>query len=473
MKFTRQQVQRYQRIKSLEQMQALEPIDFEWYCAWLYQKEGYAVEDTKTSGDEGIDLLLKKGGKKVVVQCKRYSGNVGQPVVRDLYGAMFHVAATEAHLCTTGRISRQAEQWAAGKPIELIDGNDMVAWANKWRRQEVEGQGANIIWTTAGALAIGAIVLAAIALLAGGWFFFNQRTVRPTATPVLVIPVLPTVTPEGGIAVANPTATEDEAPAEEPSETEESPQLVPTSTLPADPTTSVPIDNGTNVNVPRRTQDLKIDGLIEEWGDPVAQSNFIVYAANGWDNTDDLEATWYLSWDEGALYLAVRVVDDTHAQYSSGAFTYLGDSLELQFDTDRPGDFGSGVSDDEFQLEISPGNFADLAPEAWRFRGTNNNSYVDAPGHQIVVGSQQTADGYTIEARIPWNNINVTPSNGFVMGANLNVNDNDTDGPLQELMKSNISSRTYRKSYNLGHFNPPKLSGTQNIEFKQNMPLSA
>ncbi|MEM8860517.1 MAG: sugar-binding protein, partial [Chloroflexota bacterium] len=383
-------------------------------------------------------------GKKVVVQCKRYAGNVGQPVVRDLYGAMFHVAATEAHVCTTGRLSRQAEQWAAGKPIELIDGNDMVAWASKWRRQESERQGANIIWTTAGALMIGTMVIAAIALVAGGWFFFNQRTLRPTATPVLVIPVLPTVTPEGGVAIVDPVPTEtsDEEPVE--TETEESPQLVPTSTLPAIPTESVPVTSGTNVDVPRRTQDLKIDGLIEEWSSPVAESSFTVYADANWDNTDDLEATWYLSWDEGALYLAIRVVDDTHAQFSTGAFTYLGDSLEIQLDTDRSGDFGEGVSADEFQLEISPGNFADLGPEAWRFRGTNSNSYVDAPGHQIVVGSQQTAEGYTIEARIPWNNINVTPAEGFVLGANLNVNDNDTNGPLQELMKSNISSRTYR-----------------------------
>ncbi|MEM9778069.1 MAG: restriction endonuclease, partial [Chloroflexota bacterium] len=308
MKITRSQAQRYQRIRTLDQMQSLDPVDFERYCAWLYQKEGYTVQETKTSGDEGIDLLLKKGGKKVVVQCKRYAGNVGQPVVRDLYGAMFHVAATEAHVCTTGRLSRQAEQWAAGKPIELIDGNDMVAWASKWRRQEADSQGANIIWTTAGALAIGTVVFAAIALLVGGWFFFNQRTLRPPATPVLVIPVLPTITPVGGVDAIDPVPTE--ALPEEPSEseTEESPQLVPTSTLPPEPTESVPISSGTNVDVPRRTEDLKIDGLIEEWGNPVAQSNVIVYTDASWDNTDDLEATWYLSWDEGALYLAVQVV---------------------------------------------------------------------------------------------------------------------------------------------------------------------
>ena len=183
-------------------MQKMDPIDFEYYCAWLYQKEGYTVGETATSGDEGIDLMLTKRGKKVVVQCKRYAGNVGQPVVRDLYGAMFHVAATEAHLCTTGRISRQAESWAAGKPIELIDGHDMVAWASKWRRLESERKGAKIVWTTATMLIAGVVILAMLTLIAGGWVFFNRRTARPEPTPIVQIPALPTSTARPGEATA-------------------------------------------------------------------------------------------------------------------------------------------------------------------------------------------------------------------------------------------------------------------------------
>ncbi len=433
-------------------MQAMDPIDFEHYCAWLYTKEGYKVADTKTSGDEGIDLLLTKGNKKVVVQCKRYSGNVGQPVVRDLYGAMFHVAATEAHLCTTGRISRQAESWAAGKPIELLDGSDMVAWANKWRRQEVERSGASIIWTTATVAVVGVVIVAALALMAGGWFFFNRRTNRPEPTPVLSVPVLPTVTPSGQSGIDQPvtqitplpteeaTETPEETPEEEPEETVE---LAPTTTLrPTDePPTSVPA--AVNVEVPRRSADILIDGSLDEWGDPITTANVTVYTSSQWDGTDDSESSWYLAWDEQALFIAALVIDDVHAQYSTGPEIFRGDSLEIQFDTDRDGDFGNGVSADEFQLEISPGNFGDLAPEAWRFAGSNSGQYLDSPGHQIVVAAEETPFGYFIEARIPWSNINVSPSAGLVIGANLNVNDNDTAGPLQEMMKSNVPSRSY------------------------------
>ena len=431
----------------------MDPIDFEHYCAWLYQKEGYTVEETATSGDEGIDLLLSKRGKKVVVQCKRYSGNVGQPVVRDLYGAMFHVAATEAHLCTTGRISRQAESWAAGKPIELIDGHDMVAWASKWRRLESERKGAKIVWTTATMLIAGIVILAMLTLIAGGWVFFNRRTTRPEPTPVLQIPNLPTATLRPGEAGGNegelPTAVStSEVTAEAEETAEETSAPVATATFIVEDTAEPPTPQpaAVNVNVPKRTFPIQIDGSLDDWDaiETVASSNTIVYTADEWDGSEDLDANWFLAWDEQALYVAVFVIDDVHAQYSTGANTFRGDSLEIQFDTDRAGDFGSGISADEFQLEISPGNFAEISPEAWRFAGQNNGAYADAPGHQIVVGATQSDFGYLIEARIPWNNIDVIPVSGLAIGANLNVNDNDTDGPLQEMMKSNVSTRTYR-----------------------------
>ena len=59
-------------------------------------------------------------------RCKRYRGTVGEAVVRDLYGTMMHASATYAYLVTTGAISDEARRWALGKPIQLIDGPQLV-----------------------------------------------------------------------------------------------------------------------------------------------------------------------------------------------------------------------------------------------------------------------------------------------------------------------------------------------------------
>ncbi len=60
------------------------------------------------------------------MQCKRYRGTVGAPIVRDLYGTMVHHGAGYAYLVTNSTFSEEARIWAAGKPIELIDGRRLV-----------------------------------------------------------------------------------------------------------------------------------------------------------------------------------------------------------------------------------------------------------------------------------------------------------------------------------------------------------
>lgn len=118
---------------NLNRLQRMDPIAFERFVGELFKKMGYRVEDTRASADEGIDLVLRRGRGMAVVQCKRYSGSVGQPVVRDLYGVMLHTRSAEAYLVTTGTITQAAYRWAEGKPIHLVDGHRLVEWTRTGR----------------------------------------------------------------------------------------------------------------------------------------------------------------------------------------------------------------------------------------------------------------------------------------------------------------------------------------------------
>ncbi|MGB5049636.1 MAG: restriction endonuclease [Caldilineaceae bacterium] len=117
----------------LSKLQAMDPIAFEKYVGTLFAARGYRVEDTQASADEGIDLIVRQGRRMAVVQCKRYQGSVGQPVVRDLYGVMLHTGAVEAYLVTTGSVTAAARRWAEGKPIHLVDQHRLVEWARTGR----------------------------------------------------------------------------------------------------------------------------------------------------------------------------------------------------------------------------------------------------------------------------------------------------------------------------------------------------
>jgi len=118
-------------LRSLNNLQALselDPIEFEKIVGKLYQANGYKVYMTKRSRDEGIDLYLEKSdGTIEIVQCKHNpERNVGVRIVRELHGAMLDKGASKAILLTSGYFSQPAKNYAKGKPIQLIDGQELV-----------------------------------------------------------------------------------------------------------------------------------------------------------------------------------------------------------------------------------------------------------------------------------------------------------------------------------------------------------
>lgn len=60
-----------------------------------------------------------------IIQCKRYSGSVGEPIIRDLYGVITSERANKGILMTTGHFTKSAIAFAEGKQIELIDGEKL------------------------------------------------------------------------------------------------------------------------------------------------------------------------------------------------------------------------------------------------------------------------------------------------------------------------------------------------------------
>ena len=117
--------------------------------------------------------------------------------------------------------------------------------------------------------------------------------------------------------------------------------------------------------------------------------------------------------------------------------------MELQFDIDREGDYGPGLSLDDFQVTLSPGNFTTLLPSASLAQGTEQGRIINAPaGHHIIVMAQPASEGYHLEAAIPWRDLAANPIPGLIIGLALNVNDNDQPGQaVQELQKSTAPTR--------------------------------
>lgn len=287
-----------------------------------------------------------------------------------------------------------------------------------------------LLWLGLGAAAI--IVVAGCLL--GAYYLFQKFQSRESLPPPpLVVPTSPVTAQTSSAATVTPLAA-----AATPTLAADTP---PTATSSA----SLPPSAGANnVLAVRVSPAPAIDGRLDGWESvAVIDSPYLVYRADSWDGSEDVSVLWRLAWDDSNLYVAAEVIDDRHVQAYAGNQIFRGDSLELQFDTDRDGDYDTAVSPDDFQIILSPGDFSDAPPSAFRFQGTDQGLIRDAIGpHHITLAAAMTSIGYTLEAAIPWADLNLQPAPGLVLGAAFNVNDNDTPGSAgQETMKSNVPGR--------------------------------
>jgi HJR/Mrr/RecB family endonuclease len=120
--------------RSVEDLQNLSPKEFEDMVVELYRARGHKAVRTGSVGDHGVDVVVQaSNGEKWVVQCKRWRGAVGEPVIRDFHGVMQHEKADQGAIITTGTFTPQAKVWAKGKPMTLVEGSEFLALIKKAR----------------------------------------------------------------------------------------------------------------------------------------------------------------------------------------------------------------------------------------------------------------------------------------------------------------------------------------------------
>jgi restriction system protein len=101
---------------------------FEELVGEAYRKQGYSVTETGGGGaDGGVDLIIRKNGEKLLVQCKQWKlQKIGVKVVRELYGVVTAEGASGGIVICSGTFTRDAHDFAKGKPIELVEGTALA-----------------------------------------------------------------------------------------------------------------------------------------------------------------------------------------------------------------------------------------------------------------------------------------------------------------------------------------------------------
>jgi restriction system protein len=105
-------------------------LEFESLIQNLFTKMGLEARQTRPSRDGGVDCVAWDPrpifGGKVVIQAKRYKNTVGVSAVRDLFGTLQNEGASKGILVTTSGYGQASFEFAQNKPIELIDGANLL-----------------------------------------------------------------------------------------------------------------------------------------------------------------------------------------------------------------------------------------------------------------------------------------------------------------------------------------------------------
>ncbi len=108
---------------------------FESIVGEAFRRRGYSVIENAVDGpDGGIDLLIKKDGRKFYVQCKQWKQNtVSVKPVRELLGVITAGGADGGFFVSSGRYTQDAIAFARKTSIELIDGDELAAMVEEAR----------------------------------------------------------------------------------------------------------------------------------------------------------------------------------------------------------------------------------------------------------------------------------------------------------------------------------------------------
>jgi restriction system protein len=123
----------------IREIDVMQGVEFEQYLRALFETAGFRVDMTPGSGDFGADLVLRKNGRTIVVQAKRYHRTVGIDAVQAVHASASYYRADESWVVTNKDFSPAARELAAKSRVRLINRNELIGMITNLRRNNISG----------------------------------------------------------------------------------------------------------------------------------------------------------------------------------------------------------------------------------------------------------------------------------------------------------------------------------------------
>ncbi|GJM17723.1 MAG: hypothetical protein DHS20C13_30500 [Thermodesulfobacteriota bacterium] len=104
---------------------SLDGVEFEKYVRTVFENLSFHVDETRTTGDQGADLVLNKGAEKTVVQVKNHNKNIPNKAIQEVVAAKKYYDATNAMVVVSSSFTQGAIDLALKNGVELWDGQKL------------------------------------------------------------------------------------------------------------------------------------------------------------------------------------------------------------------------------------------------------------------------------------------------------------------------------------------------------------
>ena len=123
--------------EEIKSIQELSWKQFSEQVAEAYGNMDYLILENDFTTDPSVDLVLRKSANLYLMQSRYWRNRkIGLREVRKLYTLMHNKQASGIFLLTTGIFSREARRYAIGRPINLIDGIQLVELLDSVKEQK-------------------------------------------------------------------------------------------------------------------------------------------------------------------------------------------------------------------------------------------------------------------------------------------------------------------------------------------------
>lgn len=108
---------------SIDDIDLMGGHEFENFVSLLFSKMGYITEVTKGSGDQGVDVIVEKNGKKIGIQTKCYTSSVSNTAIQQVVAGIKHYKIEKGMVITNRFFTPSAQELAQSNNVILWDRN--------------------------------------------------------------------------------------------------------------------------------------------------------------------------------------------------------------------------------------------------------------------------------------------------------------------------------------------------------------